>query len=100
MQQISQRKKSELEQRLGYVICPNTAKGKGDRRIGIFADETPVAIYICSVDGGAAREGLVGTLNSSQAFRPCSMQYAERCPLYLRSMGYVDEPIDNEAPTP
>ena len=99
MQQISQRKKLELERRLGLIICPRTAEGKGDRRIGIFADETPITIYMCSVDGGAAREGLVGTLNSTQAFRPCSMKYAEKCPLYLNSLGYGVEPIDNEAPT-
>ena len=89
MKPISQHQREILERRVGYGVCPLTAIGVGEKRIGIFADEIPVTIYFCVQDDGQAREGLIGTLNSAQSYKPCSMQFAERCPLYLKNLGYV-----------
>ncbi len=80
MKLIPPEEREKLEEKLGIEICPVATKGI--RHIGLFgvykgAEEQRV--YGCN-EGGRIEQldtGLPAGMN-----RPCSMEYAKKCPTY------------------
>src|SRR3989339_2191771 len=83
MEPINQLQKKELEDRLGFRICPLTVEEIDHPiHIGLYLNAGPVTKYRCAVDGGLARGGTPSTIMMFTAIRPCPEEYAENCPSY------------------
>ena len=89
MNPINERQKRGLERKFG-AVCPMNSQISGTISTGVFpTDELDVLVFYCSVDHGAAREGLVVKIHPTGAIRPCSFEYAGKCPLYSRGLDYA-----------
>ncbi len=81
-------KNTDLEQKIvGYFtvkICPFTAEIVENLfgELGFVLTKT----YKCGVDDRTARGGKPTLRKSSGALTPCSLEYAETCPLYLNQI--------------
>ena len=75
-----------LEQRVGYLVCPLNVETLRNREfiplLGMYNDSGPVPTYNCSVDGGIARGEKPDSHGGRFSMQPCSLKYAETCPLF------------------
>lgn len=91
MNPINERQRRGLERKFG-AVCPSNAQISGTISTGVLpTDELDVVLFYCSVDHGAARGGLVVKVHPTGAIRPCSFEYARRCPLYSGNADYTSE---------
>ena len=79
MKPVTQERKSQLEREVGFIICPLTVERTVTR--SFLAGEDGTNLYKCSKDHGPARGGLSAS-DKSIALAPCSMDFAEKCPIY------------------
>ena len=89
MKPITKERRVQLEQELGFAVCPLTVVIEGDLVQSILAgDITPKNHYKCAKDYGTASGGRQSSLVECVAVTPCSMEYAENCPKY-RAHGHL-----------
>ena len=79
MKPVTQQRKSQLEREVGFVVCPLTVERIVTR--GFLANEESSSRYKCAKDHGPARGGLSAG-DKTIALAPCSMKFAENCPIY------------------
>ena len=79
MKPVNQQRKSQLESEVGFVVCPLTVERTVTK--GFLAGEDGINLYKCSKDHGPARGGLSAP-DKKIALAPCSIDFAEKCPIY------------------
>lgn len=80
-------KMGALEQRVGYLVCPLNVETLRNRRfvelLGMYNDSGAVQTYNCAVTGGFANmEGGRDSHGGRFSMHPCTLEYAEGCPLF------------------
>lgn len=78
MKPVNQQRKSQLEREVGFVVCPLTVERTFTR--SFLAGEDGRNLYKCAKDHSPARGGLLA--DKTIALAPCSMSFAEKCPIY------------------
>ena len=79
MKPVNLQRKIELEREVGFVVCPLTIEKTVTR--SFLAGEDGTNLYKCAKDFGPARGGL-SAAEKTIALVPCSMDFAENCPIY------------------
>ena len=68
-----------LEHKVGYLVCPLNVESKGNPRLLVRHTDSE---YRCAMDGDIARGGNDSLSIPQKAVTPCSLKYAENCPLF------------------
>ena len=84
MKPVTKERRIQLEEQLGFSICPLTVEHRVELNPGIFANENTVIVYLCGKDFESARGGKPLNGSGSAAVTPCSMDYAESCESHSR----------------
>ena len=78
MAKMNSQEMQALEQKVGYLVC-------SFNHLGMHNGSRPVSTYNCSVDGGLARGGQPDSHGGIFSMDPCSLKYAENCPLFQQN---------------